>query len=89
MYSSSTNKNFKIWGDKTPQNTYFIKHIFPVYPSAKYVFIVRDGRDVVNSLVKMMQLRNINLIVNISYYKEQQNCGIKVSMYMIGYKERS
>ena len=54
VYSSSTNKKFKIWGDKTPQNTYFIKHIFPVYPNAKYVFIVRDGRDVVNSLVKMM-----------------------------------
>ena len=55
VYSSSTNKKFKIWGDKTPQNTYFIKYIFPVYPNAKYVFIVRDGRDVVNSLVKMMQ----------------------------------
>ena len=54
VYSSSTNKKFKIWGDKTPQNTYFIKHIFPVYPNAKYLFIVRDGRDVVNSLVKMM-----------------------------------
>ena len=27
VYSSSTNKKFKIWGDKTPQNTYFIKHI--------------------------------------------------------------
>lgn len=54
IYSSSTNKKFKIWGDKTPQNTYFIKHIFPVYPHAKYIFIIRDGRDVVNSLVKMM-----------------------------------
>ena len=58
VYSSSTNKKFKIWGDKTPQNTYFIKHIFPVYPNAKYVFIVRDGRDVVNSLVKMMNTNN-------------------------------
>ena len=56
IYSSSTNKKFKIWGDKTPQNTYFIKHIFPVYPHAKYVFIIRDGRDVVNSLVKMMRV---------------------------------
>ena len=55
VYSSSTNKKFKIWGDKTPQNTYFIKHIFPVYPHAKYVFLIRDGRDVVNSLVKMMR----------------------------------
>jgi len=58
IYSSSTNKKFKIWGDKTPQNTYFIKHIFPVYPHAKYIFIVRDGRDVVNSLVKMMRTNN-------------------------------
>lgn len=55
VYTASANKKFKIWGDKTPQNTYFMKHIFPVYPNAKYVFIVRDGRDVVNSLVKMMR----------------------------------
>lgn len=67
VYSSSTNKKFKIWGDKTPQNTYFIKHIFPVYPHAKYVFIIRDGRDVVNSLVKMMRSNK-----KYQYYTEYQ-----------------
>lgn len=56
VYSSSSNKDFKIWGDKTPQNTFFIKKIFPVYPDSKYIFIIRDGRDVVNSLVKMMRI---------------------------------
>ena len=53
MYSSSTNKKFKIWGDKTPQNTYLLS-IFSRSIQMQSMFIVRDGRDVVNSLVKMM-----------------------------------
>ena len=56
IYTSSSKDNFLIWGDKTPQNTFFINHIFPVYPNAKYIFIIRDGRDVINSLIKMMRV---------------------------------
>lgn len=56
VYNSSSSKNHILWGDKTPQNTYFLKHIYPVYPDAKYIFLLRDGRDVVSSLIKMMRV---------------------------------
>jgi hypothetical protein len=56
IYNSSSTKKHILWGDKTPQNTYFLKHIYPVYPDAKYIFLLRDGRDVVSSLLKMMRV---------------------------------
>lgn len=42
-------KTFSLWGDKTPSTIWYIKYIYRLYPHSKYVFLVRDGRDVVNS----------------------------------------
>ncbi len=42
-------KRFTTWGDTTPLNTYYLPEIWSVYPKAKYVFLMRDGRDVVDS----------------------------------------
>ncbi|NET04137.1 MAG: sulfotransferase [Symploca sp. SIO2B6] len=40
------------WAEKTPTNCYCIGEFLSLYPSGKYVHIVRDGRDVVPSLIK-------------------------------------
>jgi protein-tyrosine sulfotransferase len=40
------------WGDKTPYNTYYLPQIVKKYPDAQYLYLVRDGRDVVASQVK-------------------------------------
>ncbi len=40
---------FKKWGDTTPLNTLYIPEIYSVFPKAKYIFLIRDGRDVVAS----------------------------------------
>ncbi len=40
------------WGDKTPWNTYYLHHIVKKYPDAQYLYLVRDGRDVIASQVK-------------------------------------
>lgn len=37
------------WGDKTPWNTVHLKHILRAYPDAYYLYLKRDGRDVVAS----------------------------------------
>lgn len=34
------------WGEKTPYNLFYIKEILEDFPSAQFVFIYRDGRDV-------------------------------------------
>lgn len=39
------------WGDKTPYNTHHLPAIAAVYPDAKYLWLVRDGRDVALSYV--------------------------------------
>lgn len=41
------------WGDKTPWNTFAIGPIDAVFPDARFVHMVRDGRDVVASLLAM------------------------------------
>lgn len=40
------------WGDKTPWNTYHLPQIVKKYPDAQYLYLIRDGRDVVASQVK-------------------------------------
>lgn len=42
----------KLWGDKTPSNHEHIDIIHSVFSEAKYLFLIRDGRDVVNSYLK-------------------------------------
>jgi hypothetical protein len=36
----------KYWAEKTPHNVNFIKEILQIFPSAKFIYMVRDGRDV-------------------------------------------
>lgn len=39
------------WGEKTPQNAHTIDALLDYFPEAKYLNIVRDGRDVMMSLL--------------------------------------
>jgi hypothetical protein len=39
------NGNKPRWGQKTPNNLYFVPQILDCFPNAQFVFIVRDGRD--------------------------------------------
>lgn len=42
-------ESFGIWGDKSPPTTDFLQYIYRVYPKSRYIFLIRDGRDVVSS----------------------------------------
>jgi len=42
----------RIWGDKTPVNTIRLKWIHRLFSEAKYIHMLRDGRDVANSFYK-------------------------------------
>jgi hypothetical protein len=48
-YALQLNRNIKIWGDSTFMNTHYCKDIYSVYPNAKFMFLIRDGRDVAAS----------------------------------------
>lgn len=51
-YGVSKGKKDIIWGDKSPINTYNLFWISKVFPKAKYIHLVRDGRDVSLSYFK-------------------------------------
>tara|TARA_R110001592_G_C13180877_1_gene750873 strand:+ start:1402 stop:2331 length:930 start_codon:yes stop_codon:yes gene_type:complete len=45
-------KGKSMWGDKTPHYILKLNQLVNLYPNAKYLYIVRDGRDVALSLLK-------------------------------------
>lgn len=49
-----------IWGDKTPFNTLRLDWIQKVFPEGKYIHMIRDGRDVVSSMLKSGRYDKIN-----------------------------
>jgi hypothetical protein len=42
----------RFWGDKTPRNTLYLDKILRVFPRARFVHLLRDGCDVVSSLLR-------------------------------------
>ncbi len=41
------------WGDKTPEHVYYLKKIKTLFPEAKLIHLVRDGRDVAESQMRV------------------------------------
>jgi hypothetical protein len=44
--------NKKVWAEKSPTNIYCIQEFLSLYPSGRYIHVVRDGRDVIPSLMQ-------------------------------------
>jgi hypothetical protein len=60
-YRNNSDTNIKIVGDK---NNYYIHHLGilnSIYPNAKYIHLIRDGRDVACSYKKLKQLKSNSL----------------------------
>ena len=52
-YASQIKNEVRMWGDKTPINIHFIDFIYPEFSHSKYIFLVRDARDVVLSYKRL------------------------------------
>jgi hypothetical protein len=52
-YSEQNASDFVIWGDKTPLNTLNLGWIDKIFYNSRYIHVIRDGRDVVSSYLKM------------------------------------
>jgi len=57
-----------LWGDKTPSYVTHIYALHRLYPRAKYVHIIRDGRDVAMSIVRQWWGAN-NFLSAIRYWQ--------------------
>jgi hypothetical protein len=58
-YGRNKFPDFEIWGDKTPINTLHLDSIYPIFKNANYIHLIRDGRDVVSSLLKMGRFKTV------------------------------
>jgi len=58
-HARSVLKKAKCWGDKTPMNTFYLDKIYSVFPDSRFIHIIRDGRDVVLSYMKMGRYNTI------------------------------
>jgi len=65
VYSGSEGKI--IWGDKTPSFFRKIDILFALFPKAKFIHIVRDGRDVFDSWRKMDPSKNNSPLIAIDW----------------------
>lgn len=84
-------KNFQLQSnaqrfiEKTPHNVLVMKELGEIFPQARFIHMVRDGRDVANSLVKMdwldMMGRPVWYVSNIEnairYWNQVVNEGLK------------
>lgn len=52
------------WGDKTPQNVFFLDDIYEAFPSGRYIHILRDGYDVVASYLEMGRYTTVRAAAN-------------------------
>lgn len=47
------------WGDKTPLNSYALSEIESVFPDVKFIHLIRDGVDVINSYLENDMVQNL------------------------------
>ncbi|MDQ6990585.1 MAG: sulfotransferase [Mariprofundaceae bacterium] len=52
FHAEQTGISCSRWGDKTPMNTFVMDDIYAVFPRAKFIHLLRDGVDVVQSCMK-------------------------------------
>ena len=64
----------KRWAEKTPNNVFCIKEILEFFPDAKFVHVIRDGRDVTLSLT---QSRNFHIFAAIMRWLIAVEAGIR------------
>ena len=79
-YAEKHSPDSKIWGDKTPMNTLYLDWIGTVFPRSKFIHIIRDGRDVASSYLKMERYDTILEAANrwINSIESAQSFGSKI-----------
>lgn len=51
-YAAEKFPHAHVWGDKSPINTLHLPFIYAAFPQARYLHVVRDGRDAIASMVE-------------------------------------
>lgn len=74
------------WGDKTPGYSRYIKKIHRHLPEARFIHLIRDGRDVTLSRTKTLALKDVPIAKSARRWKKRlkraQRQGAKVDHYL-------
>lgn len=79
-------ENKKRWGDKTPGYVMHLPLIKQLFPDAKVIHMVRDGRDVIPSILKYWSVgpQTTSLIETAFYWKKHVSRGIEFGPKLFG-----
>jgi hypothetical protein len=82
IYQTYARKNGKeMWGDKTPPYTQYVYVLERMFPGARYVHLIRDGRDVALSLAGMSWGPG-DLVGSLEYWARHISCARRM-LYML------
>lgn len=92
-YSSRFSKDTLIWGDKNNFHINYLNELLLIYPQAKFIHLIRDGRDVYCSYLNVMNKKskspyapNLSTDVNI-VANEWNNNLVKVDDFFSNFSE--
>lgn len=92
MYGKTHFPQANFWGDKTPQLIFYIDIVLKIFPDAKFIFLVRDGRDVISSFTKNQIFQDIRLLsqrwlYSLKVLKKLQKRVPEENLFQIQYEE--
>lgn len=77
LFRASAQKHGKrYWGDKTPRHVFHIPLLGRMFPDAKFIHVIRDGRDVALSFMNAGWVKNRNFPKAARKWKERVEAGI-------------
>ncbi|MGD1920473.1 MAG: sulfotransferase, partial [Pleurocapsa sp.] len=85
--ASATKRNKQRWGDKTPHQIQDITTLAQLFPTAQFVHIIRDGRDVAVSMRKAGWLKG-NMLDIADYWQKQVRAGVNAGKSLENSQDR-
>ncbi|MDB5255499.1 MAG: sulfotransferase superfamily protein [Chitinophagaceae bacterium] len=90
-YSKAYHPNATVWGDKTPFLIYHTDVLNTLFPNARFIFITRDGRDVIESFTKNNIYQDIPYLCRRWIYSLKERDRLKKkkpkSVHLLQYEE--
>jgi hypothetical protein len=81
VYAKKCGKDKDIWGDKSPPYTQSVYILEKMFPTARYIHLIRDGRDVALSLMNKLWGPG-DFVSSIEYWVRNISCARRM-LYML------
>lgn len=91
-YGTQHEESFACWGEKSPKNMPYTREIYRAFPKSRYIFLLRDGRDVARSWLIKNESEDIKWIAeswneSIEMYEWLQKRLGPEQLYLVQYED--